>query len=54
MSEDRKIIAETEFFALFSDGFIGVSDGVGYVGDIDPDETEKFIRDSYNFLNSKN
>ena len=32
--DERKILFQDDYLALFDDGGIGVSDGVGYVGEV--------------------
>jgi hypothetical protein len=38
---DRHVIWEQHYISLWSDGEIGVSDGVGYVGTIGAEETRE-------------
>ena len=47
----RKVIYENYYINLFSDGTIGLSDGVGYIDTMDEDETKALyvaLKELYN------
>lgn len=40
-----KLVWEGTYFSLFSDGTLGCSDGVGYVGEVSKDEVEDLYKE---------
>lgn len=49
MTSETKEISSTNYFTLWSDGRVGVSDGVGFVDMIEETEMKEFVRTAYHF-----
>ena len=43
-------VCSTDYFTLWSNGQIGCSDGVGFVGSIEKKEVIDFVQKAYEFL----
>ena len=50
-SETNKTIYSNDYFSIFKDGRMGISDGVGYIGSLEADEVKliyEALRKLYN------